>query len=1315
MLPRRRILFLAALLLLRPFAAAYAADLPGSADRIPYLEREWAQPLCREEPARQWLRSQALRYLEAHGQPVVPAFQPLAVGDKVLFRSHWGIHAVNLRTGKLEWESDSRWAIDRMMRDPAKAGTLAQWLAAYANAGQPAVVLDNATLGMLTTDGQRAFAVEDVQVPPPGVPNPPPPEPGTIAGASLRDAIYHSRLQAFDLRTGKLLWELGGRAAPAPAGGSSGDTGDPGADLRDSFFLAAPLVLDGKLYVLNEKASDLRLLCLDPARGEVLWSQYLATVRVPLYQDPQRRLRGAPLACANGILVCPTGVGVLLGFDLRTRTLTWAHTYGRPAPEPAPGGGQAVNFLRREPFPGTERVGFRWRTTPPLVLGDRVVFSPPDSPALFCLNLRDGSPVWETRAGQDDVYLAGVFPGAALIVGRKGCRALSLSDGRLLWELDTGLPSGRGAADGGLYYLPLRAAAGTGEAGVSVLDVGRGRVAARNRSPGTEVPGNLLFHDGSVLSQTAEEIVAYPQVRTSLDRIDRIVAREPRDPAALADRGGLRLSEGDVHGAVADLRAALANGASGAVRARARAALLDALTELLRQDFPAGEKYLDEYDRLSRPDLPATATPEMRQEAQAKARQRRATRLFLTGRGREGQGRPAAAVQAYLDFLALPGEGELVPGTEDPSLHVRRDLWAAGRVRTLLEQAAPADRRALAEDVARRVNALEAAENLPALEALVRAAGTSLVGPDACLALALHLGGGNAFLEAERILLQLRDGAENTATAARAIEALARLDAQRGLLADAAGGYRVLGREYARTVVRDGKTGADLLAEATLDKRFLPYLELPGPVARRHMEVREKEGPAAAPPPSFTFVPAGDPPPFFRDLQIVLDLGSHQLRVLDALTGEERWNLNLSRTNFPNHAAAAKPDVPVFVPYHTTGHVLVLSVGHMVFGIDTLGRRLLWERNLFGSAGVPAEINTAFDPREETLEVLYQDGWIQTLGQASLLGTRAVCVLTRDGLLALDPYSGGLLWSRSDVGMRSWFFGDGDWLYVVGRDVQGAPTGSSVLRAADGSRVPAPDFTALYEARLNAPGRYGAPAGYLSRRLLLEDRGPEGQVLLRLHDIRTGRGVWRREFPAGSRVLRSDDPTLTGVVDPRGAVTVIDLPSGRDVLSGRLDAGRLTGVKRFHVLQDAALVYVLGSSPPDRKTYPGGGPFPDVQPGAGVRSLAVNGWVCAFDRATGKEVWEADVPDQVLLLEPFADLPVLVFASQFQKVVTARNFQTALNGAAVKIIDKRTGKLLYDRPQVTSAAPFHAVRVSPDAGTVRLIGANLRITVTAEE
>src|SRR4051812_8090468 len=74
----------------------------------------------------------------------------------------------------------------------------------------------------------------------------------TSEGPDVTDVIHHNRLQAYRLSTsGKLEGELGGR----------GEMGD----LMDSFFLGPPLPVDGRLYVLNQKGKDLRLVCIDPA------------------------------------------------------------------------------------------------------------------------------------------------------------------------------------------------------------------------------------------------------------------------------------------------------------------------------------------------------------------------------------------------------------------------------------------------------------------------------------------------------------------------------------------------------------------------------------------------------------------------------------------------------------------------------------------------------------------------------------------------------------------------------------------------------------------------------------------------------------------------------------------------------------------------------------------------------------------------------------------------------------------------------------------------------------------------------------------
>src|SRR5262249_43020275 len=159
-------------------------------------------------------------------------------------------------------------------------------------------------------DGKYVYAVEDLQLPPHPQSNPiqqlnwgqkP-------AFGQFHDAMHHSRLQAFDLVVGKLKWELGGRGA------------DKGG-LGDSYFLWSQLPLDGKLYVLIDKQSELRLVCLEPPRQEhgspaLSWSQPLADARDKLLLDVGRRMQAVHLAFGGGIVVCPTNVGAIFGVDL---------------------------------------------------------------------------------------------------------------------------------------------------------------------------------------------------------------------------------------------------------------------------------------------------------------------------------------------------------------------------------------------------------------------------------------------------------------------------------------------------------------------------------------------------------------------------------------------------------------------------------------------------------------------------------------------------------------------------------------------------------------------------------------------------------------------------------------------------------------------------------------------------------------------------------------------------------------------------------------------------------------------------------------
>jgi outer membrane protein assembly factor BamB len=468
----------------------------------------WRLPTVHQDATRLWLEN-AQRQEETRSHPVLTASCPVLTGDKLLFRSHRGIQAVERQTGQLLWESASDGSLDQTATDADDFGHVDAWVNGYL-AGYPQVVLENSMIGCLSTDGTRAYAVDDLEVPP---------FPRSFAGLmgtagqglhlftapQLTDAVYHSRLLALDLETGKVLWTLGGRRREAGPGRAAG------APLLNSFFLGAPLPLAGKLYTLVEKEQELRLLCLEPATGDIAWTQTLATTRNKMVLDGGRRLHAAHLSAADGILVCPTNSGAVFGVDLFSHSLLWAYAY-REEPPPNPDA-QPVFRGRFPPRPTLTQVPpnlqWEWKMSTPIIKGGSLVFTAPDSGAIHCLRLRDGSRVWKAAGGDGDCYVAGVQDDLVLTVGRQECRALSLMEGKELWRLDMGLPSGQGVFGDGVYYLPLKASGPGKGPEICVIDLRKREVGERLEMPAKEVPGNLLFSDGALFSQTPTAVTAY--------------------------------------------------------------------------------------------------------------------------------------------------------------------------------------------------------------------------------------------------------------------------------------------------------------------------------------------------------------------------------------------------------------------------------------------------------------------------------------------------------------------------------------------------------------------------------------------------------------------------------------------------------------------------------------------------------------------------------------------------------------------------------------------------------------------------------------
>jgi outer membrane protein assembly factor BamB len=486
------------------FGKDVTRSAPASAG-TPVLERATAMPLVESQQSIRDRLQTAAAALERAGSPVLPGSFPVAatvvtpdrrVVPLVYYRSYWGLHSFDLKKLKVRWKTPMDWSVEKVVSTTAHFRAVTSWIDWYATQGKrPEVLLENSTIGSLSSDGTYLFAVDDLAVPPPPAMavrmddalgrlgfNPDP-----NLNRQLRGAVFHSKLRAFDLWAGKLRWEVGGEGR------------DNNNELFDSYFLGPPLPLDGDLHVLTEKEKQFRLVTLDARSGKLL-----AVLPLPiapctrLLADPVRRLEAVHLAYGDGILVCPTNAGTIWGVHRASGKPRWSYTYAEPAP---------ARGADAPPLPAPPK----WRYSAPVVRLGNVFFTAPDADAVHCLNLQDGTLVWKHRRRDGDLYFAGVGGDKALIVGSKTVRALRVEDGTTAWTVETGLPSGRGAfGSDGRYYLPLAASAKDGKPAVAALDLAAGTVAALVGADGNEVPGNLIFFNEMLISQTAKELVVYP-------------------------------------------------------------------------------------------------------------------------------------------------------------------------------------------------------------------------------------------------------------------------------------------------------------------------------------------------------------------------------------------------------------------------------------------------------------------------------------------------------------------------------------------------------------------------------------------------------------------------------------------------------------------------------------------------------------------------------------------------------------------------------------------------------------------------------------
>lgn len=1309
----------------------------------------------------------------------LPGTFPVTTDDTIMFRTYDGVYGVAtkdrvadgrvVRAGDLLWRSQTTAGLYQLIsgegsNDKDMSQDVENWWNTY-NSRQVnvhSILYENPLIGSLSHDGQNVYFVDDIAIPPPPVFNNP--QFGINAGPQFRqsgdlaDMVRAGRLVAVDVRTGSVKWTLGRvdvpprdakapppQPLPAPLTEEQADaTTDAFRLCLDAVFLSPPLPLNGKLYVLIEQANIVRLLCLDPKalvkvpgpdptpKPTLVWSQKLGEPNNHLPTDSVRRFQGATLAASEGIIVCPTNAGVVVAVDTMSRSLLWAHGYRTVSPAP-----NTFDPRTGQPIVPEQLPTDRWRAAGPIVSGGRVVLTAYDSRKLECLDLRTGKVKWWVPHDSNDLYVGGVVGGRVVVVGKNQVKAYHLTGEdaeaqrpKAAWEpVAIPTPTGHGAAGRTAYYVPVRQetagrdAVPAGEIWAINITTGQvtSKTGARKRGDTADLAkygiGNLVFQDGLVFSQSPWEVAAYPQLELKIAEMNKLLDKNPNDPLGLLARGELRLDDGKLKAAVADFKSAEKNGLPPEKRPLLREKLYIAYTEIFRADIGAAEGFLAEYEALC--ELPAERleTPEDKARRDDETKRRKRLYYYLLARGRETQGRLGEAFDHYL-ALANLGEGkQLLEMPDEPNVRMRPDVWARGRIESMIRHAAtPAAKKSLEARVDREWDAVKGGTDLKKLREFVAVFGPFFAsGTAAQFKLAdvlLSTGNDADAREAQTHLSELRAAADDPAVRARATEALAQLMIKNRMIEDAVGLYVQLGKEYPDVVVRDGKTGAAFLTDLLTDKRLLPFLEpsrFPLPTRVKAEQQTQRGGVNFAA--RFEIESPPDLFPAFRGYRFALDQnvngnGQWALRGFDRATGAERVRFpNLAN---PNMYSSTGAPIPYSRFVQGTGHLMLVQLGMTVYCFDLAEKKELWHKALLDNTQLQPGTSYQIDVQPDGECVLLLPGGVRLpVGRSAVLQAGYCCLLTADGLEAIEPLTRRVLWTRKGVPEHAHVYGDGRYVVLVVTDKDNRkPVSTKLLRAVDGMQVE------------NSPDSGRALADATSYRIigrtaLIATGTDDKPRALRLLDLATGKDVWKKEYDAKAVPITSPlNSGWTGFVTPDGTAEVVAVRTGEVVAALKIDAKNLDEHLKpavgAQVFADADRFYlVLDRDPKAASTT---GVRPVQVNNYMLRSQKVNGPLYAFDRATGKRLWlyEGLFEHQWLVLEQFNDLPVLIASAPLMNPNNS-------HGHAVVVIEKERGRLIFDKSVQHNGNQFQNLAIDAKSGTISMNRFDTRIVISPDE
>ena len=1246
-------------------------QLYGSAARVgtalggdPILIPNWFLPLTSSNTVRnalKWL----IQDLHDQQRSLIMASVPLVVDGKVIYRDLRGIRSVEIERGSPLWEGIEGVSPERIL-----GGLPAQQFAPMnpfqfrnirvQNGGEyqglsaeysplASLLFRDGEYGLISSDGKQVFVIEDHGI---LSANQPGQNWGWDGNVEAQDPFgmpwRTNRLVSYDLKTGRPAWSLGG--------GESRESFD--LPLAGSYFYGTPAIEGNELFLVAGKGDDIRLWALDRLTGAPRWSQLIAYADTKIEADIGRRWLTSQVAVGNGLVVCPTTVGWLVAIDRLRQSVVWAHRYSAVATEPQPGREAGSQLVPQRELSSV------WSPSAPVIAGNSIVFTPQEEPLLLCLSAIDGHRIW-SQPKERGLYLAGVFEQRVLVVGETNVTSYRLSDGEMIWvnALEEGVrPSGRGVMVGSCYYLPLS----NGELQSIDLETGK-QLAQTFVAPQQSALGNLAMHRGKLVSLSPQGMTVFGQRDALLVEIQKRLAVNPLDPWGLLRSSEIQLLNHQYAEALPLLRKIPGDQLTPEEQIRLHAALIESLSTLIRTDVAQHAAELDELQRL------ATSPAEKMLYHELAAEKLLAEQ------------KPLAAFET---LCALADEVNETPFSrpENRIIQTRPIVWLSGRIRDLWT-ATPATERPALDARITEMTREASGKSLEACQRIIRLFSFHPAANQARVRLVEWLVEAGDPGRARLVLQQLIEQPDRN-TAAHAIERLARLMIMSQRPADAVYYYEQLASRYADVVIREGVTGAKLVADLREAKELdFTLTEQPSLWPTTPLKLVQSTMNYLQPPQN---IPIETSLPFF------------QRRSIDAAPNEQRLTMEMIESG----------ELDWMVPLRSTvrgtdeNQMCIKSIGHQLFfinrgvlhAISPLEKRNLWTKSL-GDQGEGSVRHSARPVVTTMLAPVPNDGAQSLLLQrAHLTGSMAIvqpnylCIYGRRSLSVLDPQTGEELWGLESLPMNSLVVGNHEALFVTHPGKEEA----SVYRALDGKRLEIPGVGNLLNHALLVRE---------SSFLLLEtnDQNPlkaigirRAKVVLRLHDPIAKSTTWQLELPPGTVVSPLGTEEIVAF-QTDGQLQRIEVATGRTISMESIKIRKIGQYRERYLLADEDRIYlIINASDNGPQSY-----------GESLPSIRMNGTVFAWGRKDNRLQWQQEVKHQNLVVDRFSTLPVLLCVSRSWKQRGVGNFNVGtLN---LTVIHKQTGQLQMDVKILSQYSGFHAISLNSQEPYIDLKSYNMRM------